>query len=143
MGTDCRLFVVCVFWLSPRFCGGDLLFFRFFPCLLFVAYCLPSGSSPGSLGFFCFFRFLQRSTSLRRSSGDMSSAGSLCFFCFIRLLQRSTSLRRSSGAISSGSGSSLVTSSGSSSGSDSFSGTVSGFLGTQVRFFYHLLVLLY
>ena len=72
--------------MSPRVARGRLVVsLSLFLCLLFVAYCLLSGSSPGSLGFFClfnFFKFLQRSTSLRRSSGDMSSAGSLCFFCF-------------------------------------------------------------
>ena len=112
--------------MSPRVARGRLVVsLSLFLCLLFLAYCLPSGSSPGSLGFFClfsFFKFLHRRTSLKRSSGDMSSAGSLCLFCLNRFLQRSTSLRRSSGDMSSGSGSSLVTSFGSSSESDSSSG---------------------
>ena len=29
VGADCRLFVACVFWLSPHLRGDDLSFFRF------------------------------------------------------------------------------------------------------------------
>ena len=55
VGTDCRLFVVCVFWLSPHLRGDDLSFFRFFlffACNLLSSLWVVSGLS----WFFLFFQ---------------------------------------------------------------------------------------
>ena len=73
--------------MSPRVARGRLVVsLSLFLCLLFLAYCLPSGSSPGSLGFFClfsFFKFLHFSISFTRE---------ICRFICSETLSMETSL---------------------------------------------------